>query len=198
MPDGQNPRRVEMKRIVSFLIASFWCFVTPAWVFSQNAPASDVSSAPPLSLAKLVEEATERNPEVLAARRAVDAKRARIPQAGAWADPTVTLSYGGNAFPPFTVMRGDPSSNRQVMAEQMIPYPGKTRLRTQIAARDADAETLAYEAAARRVASEVKQAYFDLAYIDRSVAILQKDREALGGFEKVTEIRYSVGKTAQQ
>ena len=99
---------------------------------------------------------------------------------------------------PFNVMRGDPSSARQLMAEQMIPYPGKTRLRTEIASRDADAETLAYEAVGRRVAAEVKQAYFDLAYIDRSLDILQKDREALEGFEKVTEIRYSVGKAAQQ
>ena len=95
-------------------------------------------------------------------------------------------------------MRADPSSNRQVMAEQMIPYPGKTHLRTEIASRDADAETLAYEAVERHVATEVKQAYFDLAYIDRSLAVLQKDRDALEGFEKVTEIRYSVGKAAQQ
>jgi outer membrane protein TolC len=168
------------------------------WVFSQSAPARDESSSPSLSLAKLVQEATERNPEILAARRAVEAKRARIPQAGAWADPTVSLSYGGNALPPFTVMRGDPSSARQLMAEQMIPYPGKTRLRTEIASRNADAETLAYEAVERRVAAEVKQAYFDVAYIDRSLAILQKDREVLEGFEKVAEMRYSVGKAAQQ
>jgi outer membrane protein TolC len=146
----------------------------------------------------LVGEATERNPEILAARRALEAKRARIPQAGAWADPTVSLSYGGNALPPFTVMRGDPSSARQAMAEQTIPYPGKTRLRTEIASRVAAAEELAYEATVRRVAAEVKKAYFDLAYVDRSLAILQKDREALEGFEKVTQIRYSVGKAAQQ
>jgi outer membrane protein TolC len=168
------------------------------WVFSQSAPARDAEAGPPLSLAKLVQEATERNPEILAAQRMVEAKRARIPQAGAWADPTVSLSYGGNALPPFTVMRGDPSSARQLMAEQTIPYPGKTRLRTEIASRDADAGTLAYEAVARRVAAEVKQAYFDLAFVDRSLAILHKDREALEGFEKVTEIRYSVGKAAQQ
>jgi outer membrane protein TolC len=187
-----------MKRKLSFLVTSFVCLTAPVWVFAQSTPARNAEAATPPSLAKLIQEATERNPEILAARRAVDAKRARIPQAGAWADPTVSLSYGGNAFPPFTVMRGDPSSNRQVMAEQMIPYPGKAHLRTEIAARDADAETLAYEAVARRVAGEVKQAYFDLAYIDRSLAILQKDREALEGFEKVTEIRYSVGKAVQQ
>ena len=131
-----------------------------------------------LHLETLVCEAMERNPEILAARRAVDAKRARIPQARAWADPTVSFSYGGNLL-PLTLMRGDPSSARQLMAEQTIPYPGKTRLRTEIAARDADAETLAYEAVGRRVAAEVKQAYFDLAFVDRSLASLQKDREAL-------------------
>jgi outer membrane protein TolC len=187
-----------MKRTVSCLIASLFYIASPVWVFSQTAPTHDADAGAPLSLAALVQEATERNPEVLAARRTVEAKRARIPQAGAWADPTVSLSYGGNVLPPFTVMRGDPSSNRQVMAEQMIPYPGKTRLRTEIAAREADAETLAYEAASRRVAAEVKQAYFDLAFIDRSLEILRKDRDALDGFEKVTEIRYSVGKAAQQ
>ncbi len=187
-----------MRRKISFLITTILCFAAPVWVFSQSGPARDAEAVPTLSLAKLVQEAAERNPEILAARRAVDAKRARIPQAGAWADPTVSFSYGGNALPPFTVMRGDPSSARQVMAEQVIPYPGKTRLRTEIASRDADAETLAYEAVERRVAAEVKQAYFDLAYIDRSFAILQKDRVALEGFEKITEIRYSVGKAAQQ
>ena len=187
-----------MKPTVTFVIASLFCFGVPAWVFTQSAAGSGAKSEVPLSLVKLVEEATERNPEVLAARRNVDAKRARIPQAGAWADPTVSLSYGGNALPPFTVMRGDPSSIRQLMAEQMIPYPGKTRLRTQIAARDADAESLAYDGVLRRVKSEVEQAYFNLAFVDRSFAILQKDRDALEGFEKVTEIRYSVGKAAQQ
>ncbi|MGO8792015.1 MAG: TolC family protein [Terriglobia bacterium] len=187
-----------MKRKVSFLTTIFFCFAMPVRVFSQSGPASSGAGNPSLSLTTLVQEATERNPEILAARRAVDAKRARVPQAGAWPDPTVSVSYGGNALPPFTVMRADPSSARQLMAEQMVPYPGKTRLRTEIAARDADAETLAYEAVTRRVAAEVKQAYFDLAFVDRSLAILQKDREALEGFEKVTEIRYSVGKAAQQ
>jgi cobalt-zinc-cadmium efflux system outer membrane protein len=48
------------------------------------------------------------------------------------------------------------------------------------------------------VAAEVKQAYFTLAYVDRSLATLQRDREELEGFEKVTEIHYSAGKAAQQ
>jgi len=150
-----------------------------------------------LRLETLVREAMERNPEIQAARRAIDAKRARIPQARAWPDPRVSFSYAGNLL-PLTLMRADPSSARELMAEQEIPYPGKTRLRGEIAARDADVESLAYETVERRVTAEVKQAYFDLYFVDRSLSILQQNRELLRAFEKITETRYSVGKAAQQ
>jgi outer membrane protein TolC len=83
------------------------------------------------------------------------------------------------------------------MAEQMIPYPGKTRLRGQIAAREADAEATMIEEASRRIAAEVKQAYFDLYFTDRALATLALDRQILQKLAKVAEIRYSVGKGAQ-
>jgi outer membrane protein TolC len=161
-------------------------------------PLPQQPAADALELRALVQEALERNPEIQAARRTIEAKRARIPQARAWPDPTVSVSYGGNLLPPFTVMNGDPSSARQFMAEQEIPYPGKTRLRGEIAAREADAETLAYEATWRRIVAEVKQAYFDLYLTDRSLSVLRQDRELLEKFAQVAEIRYSVGKAAQQ
>jgi len=44
----------------------------------------------------------------------------------------------------------------------------------------------------------VEQAYFDLYFVDRSLVILQQNRELLQTFEKITETRYSVGKAAQQ
>lgn len=158
------------------------------------------NSTPPNArqLQTFVQEVLERNPEILAARRAVEARRARIPQARTWPDPTVSVSYGGNLLPPFTLMNRDPSSMRQFSAQQEIPYPGKTRLRGEIAAREADAETLAYEAVERRVVAELKQAYFDLYLTDQSLATLGKEREVLEKFEKVAEVRYSVGKAAQQ
>lgn len=154
--------------------------------------------APALQLPVLVQQALERNPELQAARRAVEAKRAHIPQARAWSDPLLSVSYGGNLLPPFTLMNGDPSSARQFTVEQEIPFPGKTRLRGEIAAREADAETLNYQAVWRRIEAEVKQAYFDLYFTDQSLCTLRKDRELLQRFAKVAEIRYSVGKAAQQ
>jgi outer membrane protein TolC len=172
----------------------------PSRLFSQSQGPSSVSAEPKgaASLTALVQEALERNPEIQAARRAFEAKRARVPQAGAWPDPKLSVSYVGNALPPFTIMAGDPSSARQITAEQEIPYPGKTRLRTEIASRDADAETLAYEAVWRRIAAEVKQAYFDLWFTDQSVSTHRNHAELLQNFEKIAEIRYSAGKAPQQ
>ena len=187
-----------MIRVTFLLAVCVGCTAPQFCVSAQSPPLGDTEAGAPLSLTSLLREAADRNPELLAAQRAAQVKRARIPQAGAWADPTISISYGGNALPPFTLMRSDPSSSRQVMAQQTIPYPGKTHLRTAIASRDADAEELAYETAVRRVDRHVKEAYFELAYVDRSLATLQKDREALEGFEKVTEIRYTVGKAVQQ
>lgn len=151
-----------------------------------------------IELPVLVREALERNPEIQAARRNVDARRARIPQARAWPDPTLTIGYGGDLVPPFELMRGDPSSARQFMVEQEIPYPGKTRLRGRIAASEADAEATTIEAVSRRVAAEVKQAYFELYITDQSLATLAKDRELFSKLAKVAEIHYSVGKASQQ
>jgi len=185
-----------MRPCIIFLII----LCAPSWLKSQcqgpNVPSAEIKGV--ASLKALVQETMACNPEIQAAWRTVQAKRARIPQAGAWPDPKLSVSYGGNVLPPFTLMAGDPSSARQVMAEQEIPYPGKTRLRTEIASREADAEALAYEAVWRRIVAEVKQAYFDLWLTDQSLSTLRKDRELLEKFEKIAEIRYSVGKAAQQ
>ncbi len=181
-------------RLSSLLMVIGW----PIVVLGTDAPQRSEDSGVTLRLAALVQQALERNPEIQAARRVVDARRARVPQARAWPDPKVSVSYGGNQLPPFTLMRADPSSNRQFMAEQEIPYPGKTRLRGQVAQREADAEALAYEAVWRRVVAEVKQAYFDLYFIDQSLSTVRKDRELLEKFEQIAEKRYAVGKAAQQ
>ena len=165
----------------------------------DSAARTQTPAVPPvLQLNELVRDALERNPEIQAAQRSVDAQQARIPQAKAWPDPMISVGYAGNVVPPFTVMRGDPSSARQITAEQEVPFPGKTRLRGQIAAREAEAESHSVDDLARRVATEVKEAYFELYYTDQGLETLRKDRDILEKLAKVAEIRYSVGKVAQQ
>ena len=188
---------MSRKTSISLLFMGMLLALFPAAPVRAQSAKEDSPSVPVL-LKDLVSEALTRNPEIQAARHSVNAKRARVPQAKAWPDPTISFGYGGNAVPPFSVMRGDPSSARQIMAEQEIPYPGKTRLRGQIAAHETEAEVTTVEDAQRQVAAETKEAYFELHFIDQSLETLRKDREILQRLAKVAEIRYSVGKAAQQ
>jgi cobalt-zinc-cadmium efflux system outer membrane protein len=189
-----------MKSQNSLLAMLAFMLVLPDCLWAQSGTAGPQApeSLPQVELHALLKEALERNPELQAARRTVEAKRDRIPQARAWPDPTLTVSYGGNLLPPYALMRRDPSSARQFTAMEEIPSPGKTRLRGQIATREADAELLAYESVYRRIAAQIKQAYFDLYFVEQSSTTLRQERAVLERFRKVAEVRYSVGKAAQQ
>lgn len=127
---------MDWSKAFSLAIYGLWV-VAPIFAVAEDKASRESAPGSDVQLQALVREALERNPEIQAARRAAEARRARIPQARAWPDPTVSVSYGGNLLPPFTLMRGDPSSMRQFSAQQEIPYPGKTRLRGEIFLYDA-------------------------------------------------------------
>lgn len=148
-------------------------------------------------LPDLVAEALERNPEIAAAKRRLDAKRARIPQATALPDPMVSVTSMGNAV-PFWLQRGDPSSARIVGFSQDIPYPGKLSAKGGAARMDAEAERFSYEQTWRTVVTNLKTAYYDLYFIDRSLATVSRTKTLLEQFLKISEARYEVGKGLQQ
>jgi outer membrane protein TolC len=151
-----------------------------------------------ISLETLLAEAEKNNPGIQATLRVVEAKRARVPQARAYPDPMVSFGYMGNLIPPFTVQQDDPSSYRMIEASQEIPFPGKRGLRGQIASKEADAAWWEYENARRRVASEVKVAYYDLYYVHKAIVITEKNRDLLDKLAKIAEEKYKVGKGIQQ
>ena len=95
-------------------------------LFAALAAASG-ARAQDAALARLIEEAAAASPEVAQARAEVDAERARIPQAGALPDPT--LSFGVSRMMPGFVYGGDPLSMNQVMLTQSLPVNGSLGLR---------------------------------------------------------------------
>jgi len=155
------------------------------------------SAAAPVMLEDLVGEALASNPGVQAALRRVEARRRRVPQARALPDPVVSVGWMGDAK-PFGVQRQDPSSYRSVGVEQEIPYPGKLKLRGQMADREAEAAWWEYEDMRRRVVAEVKAAYYDYFYYDKAIAITLKNKDLLEKLARIAEVRYQVGKGIQQ
>ena len=160
--------------------------------------AASQSPAPAVNLQELIEEALRRNPDIYSARANYEAKTHRPSQVSAPPDPMVGFNYMGNLIPPFTEQHNDPSSFRQVMVTQDIPYPGKLRLRGEVAGREASAEWWNYEATRRRVVADLKVAYYGLIAVQKAIEITLKDKDLLERLEKIAEAQYRVGKGIQQ
>ena len=92
----------------------------------------------------------------------------------------------------------EPMTMKVVGVSQTVPYPGKLGLRRRAAEREVDAARAAADAARLAVARDVRTSFFELAYIDRALAILERNRAVLGDVIQVTEAHYSSGTGGQQ
>jgi|SRR5215469_4992257 len=153
--------------------------------------------SPPVDLDDLVGQALKKNPGVQSALRQVEALRHRVPQAKTLPDPKAAVGWMGN-IKPFSVQHLDPSSYRGISAMQDIPFPGKLKLQGEIADREAEAAWWDYEAARRKVVSDVKEAYYDYFYYWKALEITKKDKDLLQKLSSIAEARYRVGKGVQQ
>jgi cobalt-zinc-cadmium efflux system outer membrane protein len=149
-----------------------------------------------LTLDDVVRTALAKNPAIQSASHTVAAQRAKVPQAGSLPDPTLSVAWAGN-IQPFSVQRADPSSYRGVSASQMLPLFGKRSLRRDIASKEADASQWDVEAVRRRVAAEVKAAFYDYWYYDKAIRTTQQNHDLLTKLSQIAEARYRVGKGMQ-
>ena len=154
---------------------------------------------PEVALSALVAEALERNPEVLEAQSMLAARRARVPQAGALPDPMLMYGVMNEGRPiPFETLGSAGDSEVYLGVSQEIPFPGKRRLREQIAREEASAAEWALEAARRRVTSGVAEAYWDLYRLSAAAAVVERSRPLLEQMSRVGQTRLSVGQATQQ
>ncbi len=152
-----------------------------------------------VKLADLVSEALERSPEILAAQKKYEAAKQRPSQAGSLPDPTLSMGWNSNGNPlPGAGLGTDATSNIGFSVTQEIPAPGKQRLRSNIAEKEASAQFQELQSVELSVISRVKQAFFKLQHSDVARDLLERDRDVLKKLLSITEIRYSAGQAAQQ
>lgn len=159
-------------------------------------PAPPAASAP-VTLRELIAEAERVHPSLRAAEQTIQSKLARVPQARSLPDPMVSAGWMGN-ITPFQVQKGDPSSFRFLEAKEEIPYPGKLKLRGQIASQEAEAERWTLEALRRRLRAEVAAAYFELWSTDKAIEISEQNKSLLEKLARIAEEKYRVGQGLQQ
>ena len=155
--------------------------------------------AEPVRLPDLIAEALTNNPEVRAAQKSYEAARQRPTREGSMPDPTLSLGYSSNGGPlPGQQLGSNPTSNIGFMVSQEIPYPGKRKLRGEIAAKDAEAEFWQYQAVGLNVRSRLIQAFHRLHHAYAALEILTHGKGLISEMLRISEARYTVGKTSQQ
>ena len=162
---------------------------------AQQSPPSESRTA----LADLLAESERNNPQIQAAEQKWRSAQQVPSQVSTLPDPQVMLQQVSVGSPrPFSGYSNTEMANIGLGFSQDIPFPGKLRLRGQIAQKEADVEQQVYESVRRAILAEVKTEYFELGYLATKLSILHGDGELLGDVEKAAEARYRSGLASQQ
>jgi len=150
-------------------------------------------------LADLLQEAEKNNPQIEAARQDWQAAKQVPTQVSTLPDPQFNLQHVSVGSPrPFAGYTNSDFAYIGLGVTQEIPYPGKLKLRGEIAKREADMSQQQVETVRRAVLAEVKASYFQLAYLSKTLAILESDGELLKQVEQAADARYRSGMGTQQ
>ena len=150
-----------------------------------------------LRLADAVALARAANPSLQEARLRADAAAARVSQAGAWPDPQLAFGLMNRRVSDLG-NSADPMSKNAIQLTQTFRWPGKLGFGEERVEHLAAAERLDAEEAERRLVARVAAVYYELAYLDRSLAVMQETRDLLRDFQRITSAMYSVGDALQQ
>lgn len=144
-----------------------------------------------INLQSLIEELSARSPEIKAARERWEAAKAVVPQVQTLPDPRLQLGYQ-------RMPMAEPLQGPMYGFGQEIPFPGKLRLKGEVAQSEVERLEQEFNATRLRLIASLKEAYFNLHYVHKSIEIVEKNKVLLMQFEKTAKARYSVGQAAQQ
>ena len=177
--------KIELRLFCWMLLVLFMLGAQPP-VLAQEARTS------PLKLNDVIEEALNKNPDVLAAKSKWEVFKERPPQAGSLDDPMLGLGIVNLPTDTFSFRQED-MTMKEVSLTQRLPYPGKRGLRSEVAQKEAEAAFSDYEEVKVKVSRDVKMAYYELFFVNKAIEVTEKNREILKLLNQIAETKYSVG-----
>ena len=176
------------------LLSAAFAVVSAVVSFGQGpAPAG------PAPLSQLLAEAEANSPQVSVADHKVRAARQMAPQAATLPDPKFTYQQLSVGSPkPFAGYTNSDFAYVGIGASQELPYPGKLRLRSEVAERGADVQQAEVAVTKTNIAEAVKADYIQLAYLKQTLGILRQNESVLDQLIQNATAHYTVGEGMQQ
>ena len=114
-------------------------------------------------------------------------------------DPQVTLQHVSVGSPrPFAGYSNNDFAYIGIGISQDLPFPGKLKLKGEAAGRDAAIARNRLESVSRTIFQQIKEAYLQIAYIQQTLGVLERNDRLLEQIEKIADARYRVGQGSQQ
>jgi len=146
----------------------------------------------PADLQALIAEALEANPELKQMAGVRTAAQQATRAAGALEDPMIGFTLKDLPVHNWSFNEDD-MTQKMFEVSQKLPFPGKRRLRTEVAEHQAKADDLSYQDKANEIRARVVQNYWGLALAFASYDIAQKNKQFWEQVVQVTETRYGAG-----
>lgn len=152
----------------------------------------------PTPLPQLLAEAQANNSQIAVAHDAWQAAQQVPRQVSTLPDPTFTYQNMSVGSPrPFAGYTNNNFAYIGIGASQELPYPGKLRLRGEVAKQQADVMDMELDATTASVADAVKVDYIHLAYLQQKLGILRENERVLDHLIKDATAHYEVGQGSQ-
>lgn len=150
------------------------------------------------NLPALVNAALANNPELKSSQARWKMFAAKAKQASSLEDPMFMFKLQNMlAREPF-VFNKDPQSAKVIGISQQIPFWGKRAIKQEIADYEGQSYQWANEERKLELTRMVKETYYQLWAVDKSLEIVVKNLNLLGDFVTIAESKYSVGQGVQQ
>lgn len=176
----------------------FWT-ATLVLASSFSAFGQETAASTPTPLSQLIAEAKANNSHISAADHEARAARQMAPQVTTLPDPKFTYQQVSVGSPkPFAGYTNSDFAYIGIGASQDLPYPGKLRLRGQVADREADTKQAEVGVVGAGIVDAVKADYLQLAYLQQTLAILRQNETVLEQLIQDATAHYEVGQGMQQ
>ncbi|HEX9108648.1 MAG TPA: TolC family protein [Longimicrobiales bacterium] len=158
---------------------------------TPRAATTSPAQAPALTRQAAIDSALAHNPQIEAAREQVAEARARVVQAIAIPDPSLsgTLDTENSLF--------GASPQKTVGLGVTVPFPDKIRLRGKVAGADVRSAELNVTLLQQQIGSQTAQAYDALLVAQQHNHDLLEQRQLALDFVKKTQARYNAGTAAK-
>ncbi len=186
-------REANLRNVFLFLLEFAVLELSSGLLLAQEPQPDLLSELDRLDRETVIRAVVERNPTIEAARQAWEAAREREPQLTSLEDPRVSYNVA-----PLSIGAGNVRYGQSIGFAQRLPYPGKLRLRGEVARAEAEAARHDYEAVRLQLATMASLLFDDYYFVARALEINVAHIRLLEDFQRIATARYASGLAAQQ